>query len=115
MARPPPCIQDRARRALLKFRKEQQVFLSPYPGLGSYGWKAASFESRAADHCPASKARDLIDLISAGGRTAPLSVARRRAAPRRCAAPPPYAARRQETAAMTEAEEGGFGRVGQQW
>mmetsp|Transcript_43411 Transcript_43411/g.140807 ORF Transcript_43411/g.140807 Transcript_43411/m.140807 type:complete len:84 (+) Transcript_43411:302-553(+) len=79
MARPPPCIQDRARRVLLDFRKEQRV--SPSPGLSSHGWKAASFESRAADHCPASKARDLIDLISAGGRTAPLSVARRRAAP----------------------------------
>ena len=51
--------------------------LSPFPGLSSYGWKAASFDSRAADHCPASKARDLIDLISAGGRTAPLSAARR--------------------------------------
>ena len=42
--------------------------LSPSPGLGSYGWKAAPFESRAADHCPASKAGDLIDPIRAGGR-----------------------------------------------
>ena len=95
MARPPPCIQDRARRVLLEFRKEQQVFPpAPGPGLGSYGWKAAPIESRAADHCPASKAGDLIDPIRAGGRTAPLSVARCRAAPRRRAAPPPRDARR---------------------
>ena len=79
MARPPPCIEDRARRGLLAFRGTG--YLSPSPGLSSDGWKAAPFESRAADHCPASKAGDLIDPIRAGGRAAPLSVARRRVAP----------------------------------
>ena len=39
MARPPPCITDRARRGLLAFRGTGD--LSPSPGLGSYGWKAA--------------------------------------------------------------------------
>ena len=102
MARPPPCIQDRARRVLLEFRKEQQVFPpAPGPGLGSYGWKAAPIESRAADHCPASKAGDLIDPIRAGGRTAPLSVARRlappAAVPRRRLATPAAALRRRPT------------------
>ena len=43
-------------RVLLEFRKEQQVSPpTPAWAQGSYGWKAASFESRAADHCPASK------------------------------------------------------------
>ena len=56
--------------------------------------RMTDLESRAAEHCPASKAGDLIDPIRAGGRAAPLSVARRRAAlpPRaagRHAAPPP--------------------------
>ena len=41
MARPPPCITDRARRGLLAFRGTGG--LSPSPGLSShgYGWKAA--------------------------------------------------------------------------
>ena len=39
MARPPPCLADRARRGLLAFRGTGGLPRSP--GLSSYGWKAA--------------------------------------------------------------------------
>ena len=52
MARPPPCIQDRARRVLLAFRGTGH--LSPSTGLISDGWKAAPFESRTARPLPSS-------------------------------------------------------------
>ena len=44
--------------------------LSPFPGLSSYGWKAAPFESRAAAPCSAPNAGDMIYPIRAGGRAA---------------------------------------------
>ena len=46
MARPPPCITDRARRGLLKFREEQEVSPSP-PAWAATGGRQP-LESRAA-------------------------------------------------------------------
>ena len=46
MARPPPCIEGRARRGLLAFRGTGD--LSPSPGLSSDGWKAAPERGRRA-------------------------------------------------------------------
>ena len=63
MARPPPCIQDRARRVLLEFRKEQRVSPPPPAGTATGGRQPLSSRGR-----PPSTRKGLPSTRSCSGR-----------------------------------------------